>query len=446
MTSTGTRVLASLRTRNFRLFASGQLVSVAGTWMMVVAQDWLVLEMTGDSGTALGVVTVLQFTPVLLFTLYGGRLADRYDKRTLLMLANGASGVLALVLASLVLTEVVELWYVYCFAFALGLVNAVEVPARMSFVSELVGPALLPNASALSAAYFNVARVAGPALAGLLISQWGAGWVMLANGLSYVATVVALRLMRPAELHRARRTDRSGVGDGLRYLAGRRDLVVTLSLVAVVAVFGMNFQLTLPLLARTVFHADATTFGLVTAAFAVGSLLAALSGTLRRRRPSARLVVTSAALFGVSEAAVGWAPTLPSVVFLLFVTGFTTTYFAQAANHRVQLGSDPGFRGRVMALYTLILQGSAPLGALLIAWISEQSGVRTGFVVGGLVSLAAAGAAIPGERFGRRLAGGGLAAEEEAAGTAPEGKLPVARHDRPPSSSSEHTPRDGVSS
>ncbi|MCZ0999898.1 MFS transporter [Streptomyces mirabilis] len=183
--------------RNFRLFAAGQVVSVAGTWMMVTAQDWLVLSLTGDSGTALGTVTALQFTPLLLFTLYGGRLADRHDKRLLLTVANLVSGALALALAVLVLVGSVQLWQLYLFALGLGTVNAVEVPTRMAFVSEMVGPELLPNASALSAAYFNTARVVGPALAGLLISAVGAGTAMLLNAASYLATVTGLRLMRP---------------------------------------------------------------------------------------------------------------------------------------------------------------------------------------------------------------------------------------------------------
>ncbi|RSN92198.1 MFS transporter, partial [Streptomyces sp. WAC 05379] len=197
--------LRSLSVRNFRLFAAGQLVSVAGTWMMVVAQDWLVLSLTGDSASALATVTALQFTPLMLFTLYGGRLADRHDKRRLLMWANTASGALALSLALLDLSGAARLWHVYLFALALGTVNAVEVPARMSFVSELVGAELLPNASSLSAAYFNVARVAGPALAGLLIGASGTGWVMLLNAASYAGTVAGLRLMRTSELHRSGR-------------------------------------------------------------------------------------------------------------------------------------------------------------------------------------------------------------------------------------------------
>lgn len=394
--------LRSLSVRNFRLFAAGQLVSVAGTWMMVVAQDWLVLSLTGDSAAALATVTALQFTPLMLFTLYGGRLADRHDKRRLLVWANTISGALALTLALLDLTGTARLWHVYLFALALGTVNAVEVPARMSFVSELVGAELLPNASALSAAYFNVARVAGPALAGLLIGAFGTGWVMLLNAASYAGTVMGLRLMRPSELHRSGRAAvKGGVADGLRYVKTRPDLLLPVALIAVVGLFGLNFQLLLPLLAKTVFHADAASFGLLTTSFAAGSLLAALVGTGRRSRPPARTVVLAALAFGALETTSAWAPGFGSALVLLALTGFASLYFAQAANHRIQLGSDPDYRGRVMALYTLILQGSTPLGALLIGWLAQQLGARAGLLAGGLVSVGAAVVALVVERRGR---------------------------------------------
>ncbi|MEU1185868.1 MFS transporter [Streptomyces sp. NPDC005820] len=405
----------SLSVRNFRLFASGQVVSVAGTWMMVVAQDWVVLALTGDSGAALGTVTSLQFAPLLLLTLYGGRLADRYNKRRLLIGTNLASGVLALALALLVLTGEVRLGHVYLFALGLGAVNAVEVPTRMSFVSELVGAELLPNASALSAAYFNTARVVGPALAGLLIAQAGIGQVMLLNAASYLATVVALRRMRPDELHRgAPQGAPARVVDGLRYVTSRPDVLAPLALVAVVGVFGMNFQLTLPLLAKTVFRSDVTSFGLLTTALAAGSLLGAFATTARRGRPSSATVAGSALAFGLLETVTGWAPTYPAAAVLLALTGFATVCFAQAANQRVQLGSDPAYRGRVMALYTLIFQGVTPLGALLVGGLSEHLGARSGLYVGGLASVAVAlvamavdASAIPGrptERRGRLCA------------------------------------------
>lgn len=390
-TRRGGRTFASLTVRNFRLFAAGQLVSVAGTWMMVVAQDWLVLSLTGDSGTALGVVTALQFAPLLLLTLHAGGLADRYDKRRLLMVTNLVSGGLALVLAVLVLTGGVRLWHVFVFALALGTVNAVEVPTRMSFVSELVGGELLPNASALSAAYFSTARVLGPALAGLLIGWWGTGTVMLINAASYLGTVVGLRLMRPGELHReATRPARAPVMDGVRHVVSRADLVLPMVLVAVVGMLAYNFQLTLPLLAKTVFHTDAASFGLLTAALAAGSLAAAFLTTHRRGRPKFRLVVASAAGFGLIEALAGLAPNYPVAAGLLFLTGFCSISFAQAANHRIQLGTEPAYRGRVLALYTLVFQGTTPLGALLTGLLSEHAGARAGLLAGGAATLVAA--------------------------------------------------------
>lgn len=392
----------SLSVRNFRLFAGGQILSAGGTWMMVVAQDWLVLSLTGDSGMALGTVTALQFTPMLLLTLYGGRLADRHDKRLLLTVANLTSGVFALLLALLVLGGAVQLWHVYAFALGLGTVNALEVPARMSFVRELVGPELLPNASALSAAYFNTARVAGPAVAGVVISAAGTGHVMVLNAVSYLATVVGLRMMRPDELSvTGARRGAVRVTDGLRYVASRTDLGVMLVLVGAVSIAGFNFHLTLPLYAKSLFGSDPSSFGLLTTALAAGSLLAALVTTARCSRPSAGTVLAAAVAFGVLEAAAGLAPGFVAAGGLLALTGFAMTYFAQAANHRIQLGSDPGYTGRVMSLYTLILQGTTPIGAMFAGWLSEQQGVRSGLVMGGLVSLAAAAAALVAER--RRL-------------------------------------------
>ncbi|MFJ6937486.1 MFS transporter [Streptomyces sp. NPDC101132] len=385
------RTFQSLSVRNFRLYALGQLMSVTCTWMMIVAQDWLVLGLSGDSGTALGAITAAQFAPVLLLTLYGGRLADRHDKRRILVLANLAAGVLALALALWVVAGGVRLWHIGVFAVLLGAVNAVEAPTRMSFISELVGTELLPNASALSAAYFNTARVAGPALAGLLISGYGVGPVMLLNAVSYLATVVSLVLMRPDEMRGggAGRARDTRVVDGLRYLRSRSDLLLPIGLVAVNGLFAFNFQLTLPLLAKTVFGAGSTTFGLLSSALAVGSLVAAFATTARRGRPSAGVVTGGAVAFGALEALTGFAPSLPVALVLLAATGYAMSHFAQSSNHRIQLGSDPRYRGRVMAVYTLIFQGSTPVGAVLTGLLSEEFGARWGMTAGGLVSLAA---------------------------------------------------------
>jgi MFS family permease len=384
----------SLSVRNFRLFAAGQLVSVAGTWIMFVAQDWLVLSLSHDSGTALGAVTALQFAPLLLTPL-GGGLADRYDKRALLVLANAASGVLALGFGALVWGGSVRLWHIALFALGLGVVNAVEVPARLAFVSEMVGSELLPNASALSAAYFNVARTAGPALAGGLIAWLGTGPVVLLNAVSYLGTVTALLMMRPEELRRAPRavTDRR-VSDGLRHMVAARDLALPMALVAVVCLAGFNFQLTLPLLAKTVFHSDPASFGLLTAVFAAGSLLGALLTTARRGRPRERVVIGAALALGGTECLSGLAPTYASAAALLFLTGTAAISFAQAANHRIQLGTEPAYRGRVMALYALISQGTTPLGALAVGRLTDGLGARAGLWAGGLVCLAAGLAAL----------------------------------------------------
>jgi len=390
-------IFRSLSVYNFRLFVMGQILSVTGTWMMFTAQDWLVLSLSHDSGAALALVTALQFTPVMLLTLYGGRLADRYDKRRLLIGANLAAGVLSASLSLLVFTGAVRLWQVCLFALAIGLVTAVEAPTRMSFVSELVEPALLPNASALSGAYFNLARVAGPAAAGPLIAAFGTGPAMAINGGTYLATVAGLRLMRTDEIHRHRRTPGGGaprVVDGLRYVRGRADLVVVFGLVATVGLVGMNFQLTVPLLARTVFHVGAASFGLLTAGLAAGSLVAALVTTARRTRPSARLVIGWALAFGLIEVAAGLAPTYAVAIALLALTGYANLYFAQAANHRIQLGSDPAYRGRVLALYLLILNGTTPLGAVFVGALTDALDARAGLYAGGTLSaLGALGAA-----------------------------------------------------
>ncbi|WP_073917042.1 MFS transporter [Streptomyces sp. CB00455] len=385
----------SLSVRNFRLFVLGQVLSVTCTWMMVVAQDWLVLDLSGDSGTALGVVTAMQFTPVLLLTLYAGRLADRHDKRHILLLTNLAAGLLALALGLWVLVGDVRLGHIWLFALALGTVNSLEAPARISFVGEMVGSELLPNASAMSGVYFNLARVVGPAVAGIMIARLGVAAVVLVNAVSYAATVVSLAMMRPPELHRpASRPRRARVADGLRHIRGRPDLMLPMALVGVLGLVGWNFQFTLPLLAKTEFHTDSAAFGLLSSALAAGSLLAALATTARRGRPTALVVAVSALAFGALEAVTGLAPDLPTACLLLALTGFAMMYFAQAANHRVQLGSDPVYRGRVMALYTLVFQGTTPLGALLGGWLAEHRGVRWVLYAGGLISLTAAAAAL----------------------------------------------------
>ncbi|MEG3633168.1 MFS transporter [Micromonospora palythoicola] len=385
----------SLQVRNYRLFAFGQLVKLIGVWMMFIAQDWLVLELSGDSATALGVVVALQFTPVLLLTLLSGRLADRYDKRLLLFVANAFWTVLSLAMSVLVLTDLVQLWHVFVFAALLGVANAMETPVRQAFVSELVGTALLPNALSLNAAVFNSARIVGPAVAGLAIAVFDVGPVFLVTALSSIAPLVTVIRMRSTELHREplpARGERAAatVLDGLRYVARRPDLLLPMVVMSVIGMSLFNFQLTLAALAKTVFNTGAASFGLFSTTLAAGALVGALAGTGRRSRPSVWLVLGAAIGCATFGTLVGLAPAYWMVVALLPPTGFFMVYFAQAANQRVQLGTDAAFRGRVMALWVLVFLGTNPVGAPIIGWVAETFGAGASIWAGGLLSLTTA--------------------------------------------------------
>ncbi|MCG5437425.1 MFS transporter [Micromonospora foliorum] len=385
----------SLQVRNYRLFASGQLIKLIGVWMMFIAQDWLVLELSNNSATALGVVTACQFTPVLLLTLLSGRLADRYDKRVLLFAANAFWSLLALGMSVLVLTDLVQLWHVFAFAALLGTANAVETPVRQAFVSELVGTPLLPNALSLNAAVFNSARIVGPAVAGLAIAAFDVGPVFLFTAVSSVAPLVNVVRMRTTELHRDAllpRDERASarVVDGLRYVWRRPDLLLPMAIMSVIGMSLFNFQLTLAALAKTVFHTGAASFGLFSTALAVGALGGALSGTGRRSRPSVWLVLGAAIACASFGTLVGLSSAYWLVVALLVPTGFSMVFFAQAANQRIQMGVDAAFRGRVMALWVLVFLGTNPVGAPLIGWVAEHYGAGASIWMGGLISLAAA--------------------------------------------------------
>jgi MFS family permease len=385
-----------LTVRNYRLFTTGQLVKLVGVWMMFTAQDWLVLDLSHNSPGALGVVTSLQFLPVLLLTLYSGRLADRYDKRKLLIAANAVFALTAIVFAVLVASGVVVLWHVFLFAALLGVANAVETPVRQSFVSELVELRLLPNALALSAATFNVARISGPALAGVALAVLGTGPVFLVATVLSVAPVFSYTRMRPADLNRTASVNARGarVMDGLRYVRRRHDLMLPLSLMAVVGMIGFNFPVTLAALAKIDFHAGPSSFGLLTTALAVGALGGALAGSGRRARPGAYLVIGAALAFSVLEIAVGFAPNFLVAMLLLVPTGFFSIYLAQAANHRVQMGVDSEYRGRVMSLYVLVFLGSTPIGASVAGWTGEHFGVPASIWSAGVVCVIASLAAL----------------------------------------------------
>ena len=388
----------SLQIRNYRLFTTGQLVKLLGTWMMFTAQDWLVLDLSGNSPGALGMVTALQFTPVLLLTLYSGKLADRYDKRKMLVIANAVFAVTAIVFAILVASGVVVLWHVFLFAGLLGIASSVETPVRQAFVSELVEHRLLPNALALSAATFNTARIAGPALAGVALAIFGTGPVFVIATLLCIAPTFSYTAMRISELFSADRPAKNAdtsIKDGLRYVRKRQDLVLPIVLMSVIGMIGFNFPVTLAALAKIDFHAGPSTFGLLTTALAVGSLCGALAGSGRRARPGPYLVVWAAIGFGLFEIAVGFAPSFIVAMILLVPTGFCSIYLAQAANHRVQMGVDSAYRGRVMSLYVLVFLGTTPIGATLSGWWGEHFGVPSSiWMAGAICAIAGVGALI----------------------------------------------------
>ncbi len=364
--------------------------------MQRVAQDWLVLELTHGSGTALGIVTGLQFLPQLLFSLWGGMIADRYPKRRILFATQATMGAQALILGVLALTGAVAVWQVYLLAFALGLVAVVDNPTRQTFVAEMVGRGGMANAIALNSAAFNLARITGPAVAGLVISTVGTPAAFLVNAASFAAVLLGLKLMRPADLHPVQRAPRAPgqLREALAYVRARPNLWLTLALVFFVATFGMNFQVTTALMSRGVFGTGAGAFGLASTMFAVGALGGALLAA-RRARPGMRLMLAAALAFGVLEVAAGLMPTFWSFLVLLVPTGFALLMFTTTTNSAIQLGVDQAVRGRVMGLYMLVFLGGAPLGSPLVGWAAEQFGARMGLIGGGVISaLAAASAAL----------------------------------------------------
>ncbi|MFE9220826.1 MFS transporter [Streptomyces lavendulae] len=383
-------MFSSLRIRNYRLFAAGQAVSNTGTWMQRIAQDWLVLSLTG-SASAVGITIALQFLPMLVFGLYGGVLADRLPKWPLLLATQSAMGLTGIALAVLTLAGHVQVWHVYLAAFLLGLVTVLDNPARQTFVSEMVGPAQVANAVSLNSANFQSARLVGPAIAGVLITAVGSGWAFLLNGLSFAAPIAGLLMMRTRELHPVTPQPRAKgqLREGLRYVAGRPELVWPIVLVGFIGTFGFNFPIWLSAFVGDVFHGDAGTYGLFNTLIAAGSLVGALLAA-RRGRARLRLLVTAAALFSVLLVMTALAPSFWLFAVLLVPVGVFGLTVNVVANSSVQMATDPEMRGRVMALFMMVFTGGTPVGAPLVGWITDTYGARLGMAAGGLVSLAAA--------------------------------------------------------
>ncbi|MEP7737627.1 MFS transporter [Nocardioides sp. 31GB23] len=382
----------SLSHPNYRRYAAGSLVSNTGTWMQRVAQDWLVLLLTG-SGAAIGITTGLQFLPFLLLSPWAGLVADRIPKRRLLQLTNIGMAVPALVLGLLAVTGTAQIWHVYVLALVLGVASAFDAPARQSFVSEIVGPDDLANAVGLNSASFNTARLVGPALAGLLIAGFGGGvggtgWVILLNGLSYAAPVLTLRALDASLLRTPEPSVRrpGQVREGVAYVRGRPDLLLLLGIVFSAGTFGLNFQMTSALMATEVFDKGPTEYGLLGTFLAVGSLTGSLVAA-RRVRVRHRLVVGAALAFGAIEVVAGLAPSYVVFALLCPLLGLSALTMITSANAHLQLSTAPEMRGRVMALYMMIFIGGTPLGAPFIGWVGETFGARWTLVVGGVLTV-----------------------------------------------------------
>ncbi|GHB14617.1 MFS transporter [Streptomyces chryseus] len=396
-----TGMFSSLKIRNYRLFATGAVVSNTGTWMSRITQDWLVLDLTG-SAAAVGITTALQFLPMLLFGLYGGVIADRYSKRTLLLFSQAALGLCGVALAALTLSGHVQVWHVYLIAFLLGMVTVVDNPARQSFVSEMVGPGQLRNAVSLNSANFQSARLIGPAVAGVLITTVGSGWAFLLNGLSFLAPLAGLLLMRTSEMHKVERVPR-GKGqlrEGLRYVSSRPELIWPIVLVGFVGTFGFNFPIWLSAFADGVFDGGAGLYSFFNILMAAGSLAGALLSA-RRRSSRLRMLVAAAMAFGLLQITASFSPSLWLFAVLLVPIGMLGLTVNVTANTTVQMATDPVMRGRVMSLYMMVFAGGTPLGAPLLGWVTDTYGARVGFATGGTISLlAGAGVALVLARLG----------------------------------------------
>jgi MFS family permease len=387
---------SSLSIYNYRVYFAGALVSNIGTWMGRVAQDWLVLTvLTDHDSVALGVVTGLQFAPMVLLAPWAGMIADRFAKRRILFATQSMLAVTSLLTGVLVVTGVVQLWHVYLLALLQGVATAVDNPARQTFVSEMVPRTSLANAVSLNSASFNAARIIGPGVAGLVIAAVGTGPAFFVNTLSFVAVLLALTQMKAEQLRPAPRTRGKGqIRDGLRYVKGRPDIVLIMVLVFVLGTFGMNFQLTTALMATQLFHKGAGEYGLLGSIMAIGSLSAALMSA-RRPRPRLRILLLALAGFVVSSGAAALAPSYVWFAILLIPVGLSALTVLTSANSMVQLGVDPQMRGRVMALYMAIFMGGTPLGAPVIGWIGAVAGPRWTILVGTVaVAIALVGATI----------------------------------------------------
>ena len=386
----------SLGIRNYRIWASGAIVSNVGTWMQRAAQDWIVLtQLTQHNATAVGIVLAFQFAPQVLLLPFTGLAADRLNRRKLLIATQSTMGILSLFLGILTVTGVVELWQVYIFAFLFGSAAAFDSPVRQTFVSELVSGPNLSNAVGLNSTSFNIARLIGPAVAGILIAIVGTGWVFIINAASFTLVLGSLLIIRVSELHLIERRPRmpSDFIDGFRYVLRRPDLKVMLLMFFLVGTFGANFQIFLPTMSVTVFHVGSAAYGLLSSFLAVGSVVGALLAA-RRNNPRITLLLAGTGTFGVALGLGAIAPTYALFGTALVIVGLATQTFTTTTQSLVQLSTDPAMRGRVVAIMLAVGLGGTPIGAPIVGLIVDAYGPRWGVAVGAASGFAALGVGI----------------------------------------------------
>ena len=386
----------SLRSPNYRIWAAGALVSNIGTWMQRTAQDWLVLtQLTPHNAGAVGIVMALQFGPQLLLLPWTGFAADHYDQRKLLIFTQAVMGLLALTLGVFTITGFVQLWHVYVFAFLSGCASAFDAPVRQIFVAELVGEKDLSNAIALNSTSFNMARMIGPAVAGVTIASVGTGWAFLLNGSSFFAVLASLFFLRVSGQNskvRALRT-KGSLTEGMRYVWARPDLKAILLMLFLIGTFGMNFPIFISTMAVSVFHADARGYGLLTSTLAIGTIAGALIAA-GSERPQFKSLLTGAAVFGFGCILAALAPNYWMFAIALVIIGVGAMTFSNNTNSLMQLTTEPAMRGRVIALRVAVALGGTPIGAPIVGWVADHLGPRWALVVGAVSGILAVGVAL----------------------------------------------------
>ena len=379
----------SFRHRNYRILFPANTISNIGSWAQRVAQDWLVLELT-HSGTYLGIVTAIQFTPVLFFSLHGGALADRFNKRKLLMATNALGAFSAIALGVLVMSHHIALWHVFVLAAVLGISSAIDAPVRQAFAAEIVGHDDLPNAVSLNSANFNAGRLVGPALSGLLIAAFGTGPSFILNGLSFLFAIAALTMMNEKEFfHQERTKSMTNVREGLRYALARPDIYVVMLIVFFMGTFGLNFQIFNALMATQEFGKGPASYGLLGTFIAIGSFSGAIASARLERFRKTRFVILGSGAFSLAVMVLATMPTYTAYAIFLPFCGITALTTMITANSIVQVNSDQAIRGRVMGIYLLIFMGGTPIGSPLIGVMSELIGVRQTIAGCGAISLIA---------------------------------------------------------